>query len=34
LCRILTKAPAASAAAVESVDVAATLEPGDKVSTP
>jgi acetyl-CoA carboxylase carboxyl transferase subunit beta len=34
LCRILTKAPAAPAAAVESGDSAATLEPGDKVSTP
>jgi acetyl-CoA carboxylase carboxyl transferase subunit beta len=34
LCRILTKTPAALAAAVEPVDAAATLEPGDKVSTP
>jgi acetyl-CoA carboxylase carboxyl transferase subunit beta len=34
LCRILTKAPAASAAAVEPVDSAAILEPSDKVSTP
>jgi acetyl-CoA carboxylase carboxyl transferase subunit beta len=34
LCRILTKAPAALAAAVEPVDAAATLDPGDRVSAP